>query len=97
MFALLRRLTTLAAAAEFARRYARNNPEQAGRYLDQAAGFVDKQTKGKYSDQIKGVTDKAKGVAGIRRTGPGARPNGQAPGYGQQSGLPVDPQRRPGT
>ncbi|MBW0129179.1 antitoxin [Pseudonocardia oceani] len=73
--ALFRRLATLATAAEAARRYAKSNPDKAGKYLDQAAAFVDKQTKGKYRTQIDGVAKKAKGVAGLP-TGPGATGNG---------------------
>lgn len=69
---LFRRLATLAAAAEAARRYAKSNPDQAGKILDQAAAFVDKQTKGRYRSQIDGVARKAKSVAGIS----------QQPGYG---------------
>ncbi len=70
--ALIRKLATLATAAEVARRYAKKNPDQASKYVDQAAQFLDKQTKGKYSGQISGVASKAKSVAGIK----------QAPGYG---------------
>lgn len=62
---MLRKLATLATAAEAARRYARSNPEAAGKYLDQAASFIDKQTKGKYSSSITGAVGKVKGVAGI--------------------------------
>ncbi|MCX6465334.1 MAG: antitoxin [Pseudonocardiales bacterium] len=79
---LFRRLATLATAAEAARRYAKSNPDQAGRFLDQAAAFVDKQTKGKYRAQIDGVAKKAKGVAGI----PTTTPPGQAPGYPPANG-----------
>jgi hypothetical protein len=85
--AMFRKLATLATAAEAARRYAKSNPDKAGRFLDQAAAFVDKQTKGKYRTQIDGVAKKAKGVAGIPATPPpGAQPgfppaNGQAAGY----------------
>ncbi len=66
---LFRKLATLAVAGEAARRYAKRHPEQAERYLDQAASFVDKQTKGRYSGQISGVTQKAKSVAGIEQPG----------------------------
>lgn len=69
---LFRRLAVLATAAEAARRYAKSNPDKAARYVDQAAQFVDKQTKGKYSGQIHGAASKAKDAAGIR----------QAPGHG---------------
>jgi hypothetical protein len=81
---LFRRLATLATAAEAARRYAKKNPEKTGKYLDQAAAFVDKQTKGKYSGQISGATQKAKNVAGIRQMpGHGAAGNGYSPGHTQ--------------
>lgn len=73
--AMLRKLAVLAAAAEAARRYAKKNPEQAAKYVDQAADFVDKQTKGKYHGQISGAASKAKSAAGIDRPGPsGAGP-----------------------
>lgn len=75
---LFRRLATLATAAEAARRYAKSNPDKAGKFVDQAATFVDKQTKGKYRTQIDGAARKAKGVAGI--------PAG--PSHGAQPGFP---------
>jgi hypothetical protein len=85
---LFRRLATLATAAEAARRYARKNPDKAGKYLDQAAAFVDKQTKGKYSGQINGAAQKAKNAAGIPRTpGHGPAGNGQTQGYDQNAGF----------
>lgn len=103
---LFRRLATLATAAEAARRYARTNPDKAGRYLDQAAAFVDKQTKGRYHTQIEGATRKAKGVAGLPTT-PGAGAsgypsgNGHAPGYGQPPvyghDAPTQANAQPGT
>lgn len=92
---LFKKLATLATAAEAARRYAKKNPDKAAKYLDQAAQFVDKQTKGKYSGQISGVAKKAKSVAGIQdtpglgnTTGNGYHPGaasdlGTAPVYGQ--------------
>lgn len=64
---LFRKLAVLGTAAEAARRYARKNPEKAGRYVDQAAEFVDKQTKGKYKGHINGAAGKVKGAAGIHR------------------------------
>lgn len=73
---LFKKLATLATAAEAARRYAKKNPDKAAKYLDQAAQFVDKQTKGKYSGQISGVAKKAKSAAGIRET----------PGFGNATG-----------
>jgi MT0933-like antitoxin protein len=85
---LMRRLALLATAAEAARRYAKSNPDKAAKYLDQAAAFVDKQTKGKYSGQIHGAADKAKGFAGIRQTpGHGATGNGYTQGYEQNAGY----------
>jgi alkylation response protein AidB-like acyl-CoA dehydrogenase len=78
---MFRKLATLATAAEAARRYAKKNPDKASKYLDQAAQFLDKQTKGKYSGQISGVASKAKNVAGIKPTpGYGAAGNGYTPG-----------------
>jgi antitoxin protein of toxin-antitoxin system len=77
---LMRKLATLATAAEAARRYAKKNPDQAGKYLDQAAAFVDKQTKGKYTSKIDGVAQKVKNVAGVPHT-PGSR--SAANGYPQ--------------
>lgn len=86
--ALLKRLALLATAAEAARRYAKSNPDKAAKYLDQAASFVDKQTKGKYSGQIRGAADKAKGFAGIRQTpGYGATGDGHAQGHDQNVGF----------
>ena len=67
---MVKKLAVLAAAAGAARAYAQKNPEQAAKYVDQAAGFVDKQTKGKYSGQISGAAQKAKSAAGIDRSGP---------------------------
>lgn len=81
---LFKKLATLATAAEAARRYARSNPDKAGRYLDQAAAFVDKQTKGKYRTQIDGAAKKARAAAGIPAApGHGAAGNGHSAGYGQ--------------
>ncbi|MCE3556198.1 antitoxin [Pseudonocardia sp. RS11V-5] len=93
MAGMIKKLGVLAGAAEAARRYAKKNPEQAGKFLDQAAQFVDKQTKGKYSGQIQGVAQKAKGVAGIhdRTQGyghPGQPTDRQGPG---QQGYGQDP------
>jgi hypothetical protein len=67
----IKKLATLATAAEAARRYAKKNPDQAAKYLDQAAAFVDKQTKGRYTAKIDGVAQKVKGVAGVRPTSSG--------------------------
>ncbi|MEQ3554937.1 antitoxin [Pseudonocardia nematodicida] len=83
---LFRRLAVLAGAAEAARRYARSNPDKAGRALDSAAQFVDKQTGGKYTNQIAGAARKAKDVAGIPQPGLG---------YGAPGTTPEAPAARP--
>jgi alkylation response protein AidB-like acyl-CoA dehydrogenase len=107
---LLRKLATLATVAEAARRYAKSNPDKASKYLDQAAQFVDKQTKGRYSGQISGVTHKAKSLVGIHETGAAGngytqghdhstftRPTGSAPQPGQSyPGQPQPGQPYPG-
>lgn len=88
---LFRKLTMLAGAAEAARRYAKSHPDQAGKYLDQAAQFVDKQTKGKYTDHISGATRKAKGVAGIPTPGLGYGAPGTTPPAPPAPGGPATP------
>jgi hypothetical protein len=80
--AMLKKLAVLAAAAEAARRYAKKNPAQTAKYVDQAAGFVDKQTKGKYHGQINGAAQKAKSVAGVNRPGPATGVDNPAPAAG---------------
>lgn len=88
---LFKKLATLATAAEAARRYAKKNPDKAAKYLDRAARFVDKQTKGKYAGQISGVAKKAKGAAGIRETPPfGSDRAGNAAGNGYHPGSSSD-------
>ncbi|BBG05537.1 MULTISPECIES: antitoxin [Pseudonocardia] len=98
---LFRRLVVLAGAAEAARRYARSNPDKAGKALDSAVQFVDKQTGGKYTNQIAGVARKAKDAAGIPQPGygygapgttpPAPGPRQPGPGDGQQPGGPGQP------
>lgn len=69
---LFKKLAVIGVATEAARRYAKKNPEKTGHYVDQAADFVDKQTKGKYKGQISGAAGKVKGVAGVDKPhGPG--------------------------
>jgi len=93
---LFRKLATLATAAEAARRYAKKNPDKAGRFVDQAAGFVDKQTKGKYRTQISGAARKAKSVAGIDRTpGAGSAANGYVSGHSYPPPSPTPPSPTP--
>jgi hypothetical protein len=89
----IKNLAALAAAVEAGRRYARTNPDKAGRYVDQAAAFVDKQTKGKYSGQIDGVVNKVKGAAGLPRPPRGAQAFDANAGYGRTT--PVTPSSTP--
>jgi antitoxin protein of toxin-antitoxin system len=65
--ALLRKLTALAGTAEVARRYAKKNPEKVNKLANQAARFVDKQTKGKYHHQLDGAVRKVQQVTGDPR------------------------------
>jgi hypothetical protein len=83
----IKNLAALAAAVEAGRRYARNNPDKAGKYVDQAAAFVDKQTKGKYSGQIDGVVGKVKGAAGLPRTSRPTQGFEANAGYGRHEGY----------
>jgi hypothetical protein len=62
---LIRRLAALGAAAEAARRYARNNPEKARQYTDRAARFANERTKGRYQGQINAVTRKLAELGGF--------------------------------
>ena len=91
----LKNLAALAAAVEAGRRYARSNPDKAGKYVDQAAAFVDKQTKGKYSGQIDGVVGKVKGAAGLPQTPRTTQGFEANAGYGRHEGYgrttPVTP------
>ena len=77
--AMLKKLAVIAAAAEAARRYAKKNPAQTSKYVDQAADFVDKQTKGKYHGHINGAAQKAKSAAGIDRPGTATGVDGPGP------------------
>ena len=97
----IKNLAALAAAVEAGRRYARSNPDKAGKYVDQAAAFVDKQTKGKYSGQIDGVVGKVKGAAGLPRTSGTTQSFEANAGYGRHEGYgrtaPVTPPVTPST
>lgn len=66
--ALLKKLAALGAAAEAARRYAQKNPDKVRQFTDKAASFADKQTKGKYSNQINQAKHKVTEVAGVQNT-----------------------------
>jgi hypothetical protein len=95
----LRKLAVLATAAEAARRYARSNPDKAGKILDQAAAFIDKQTKGKYSGKITDATRSVKGVAGIPAAPPvvptNPATNGQLPPVTPEQATTPSPSPRP--
>jgi len=95
--AMMRKLAMLAAAAEAARRYAKKNPAQASKYVDQAADFVDKQTKGKYHGQINGAAQKAKSAAGINRPGTATGVDGPGPATGVDRPGTATGVNRPGT
>jgi len=82
----IKNLAALAAAVEAARRYARSNPDKAAKYLDQAAAFLDKQTKGKYSGQVSGVVGKVKSAAGLPQNS-GTRGYETNAGYGAHAGY----------
>ncbi|ANS79411.1 hypothetical protein SGUI_2015 [Serinicoccus hydrothermalis] len=60
---MARRIAAIGAALGAARRFARKNPQKTQSYLDKAADFADKQTKGKYSSQIRSASDKASQAA----------------------------------
>jgi hypothetical protein len=84
----LKNLAALAAAVEGARRYARSNPDKAAKYLDQAAAFLDKQTKGKYSSKIDGVANQVKSAAGLpKSSGNGTQSYAANAGYGKHEGY----------
>ena len=82
----LKNLAALAAAVEAARRYARSNPDKAAQYLDQAAAFLDKQTKGKYSGHVSGVVGKVKSAAGLPQNS-GTQGYETNAGYGAHAGY----------
>jgi hypothetical protein len=83
----IRNLAALAAAVEAGRRYARSNPDKAGHYVDQAAAFLDKQTKGRYHGQIGGVVSKVKSAAGLP-AGPRTQGFSANGGSGRAYGTP---------
>lgn len=58
--AKFKNVAVMLTAAEAARQWAMNNPEKASSYIDQATGFIDKQTQGKYRSKIDGVSRAAK-------------------------------------
>ena len=84
----IKNLAALVAAVEGARRYARSNPDKAAKYIDQAAAFLDKQTKGKYHGQVEGVVGKVKSAAGLpQSSGNGTQSYVANAGYGKHQGY----------
>ncbi|MCA1820560.1 MAG: antitoxin [Pseudonocardiaceae bacterium] len=63
MLGKLGKLVVLAGAVEGARRFAKANPEAAGKIVAGALGLVDQVTKGKLRGQIDGVVRKFQGGA----------------------------------
>lgn len=71
-----------------AQRYAQDNPDKVRRYTDKAAAFADKQTKGRYRQQIDKAVRKTDEFTGQSQRGepyPGS-PGGQQPGGPQPGG-----------
>ncbi len=90
IFSMLSRLGTARSLLGKAQRYAQQNPEKVRRYTDKAAGFADKQTKGRYREQIDKAVRKTEDLTGQRPRGgqrgnpyPGQQPGGQQPGSQQ--------------
>ena len=63
MLGKLKKLLVLVGLVEGARRFAKANPEAAGKIAAGALGLVDQVTKGKLRDQIDGVVRKIQGGA----------------------------------
>ena len=61
MLGKLGKLVVLAGLVEGARRFAKANPEAAGKIAAAALGLVDQATKGKLRAQIDAVTSKIRG------------------------------------
>lgn len=88
---LMRRVAALGAAVAAARRYARQHPDTVNRYADQAAGFVDRRTGGRYRRQIDAALRQVRketsvpgyGYGRARGTGPGD-PGRPTPSFGQR-------------
>lgn len=58
--AKFKNVAVLLTAAEAARQWAMNNPDKAETYIDQATGFIDKRTQGKYHSRIDSLSNAAK-------------------------------------
>ncbi|MPZ64117.1 MAG: antitoxin [Pseudonocardiaceae bacterium] len=87
---MLSRLGTARSLLSKAQRYAQQNPDKVRRYTDKAANFADKQTKGRYREQIDKAVRKTDDLTGQRPRGgqwgkpyPGQQPRGPHPGNQQ--------------
>lgn len=58
--ARIKNIAVVLTAAEAARQWALNNPDKARSYIDNATGFVDQRTHGKYHSQIESLSNVAK-------------------------------------
>lgn len=74
--AKFKNIAVMLTAAEAARQWALNNPEKANSYIDQATGFIDKRTQGKYHSQIGSLSSSAKKNLTGRDTVPGSTARG---------------------
>lgn len=99
IFSMLSRLGMARSLLSKAQRYAQQNPEKVREYTDKAAGFADKQTKGRYRDQIDKAVRKTDEVTGQRPRGgqrgnpyPGQQPGDRQPGS-RQPGSEQSPRR----
>src|SRR5699024_867236 len=54
-----KRAAVVLTAVESARQWAHQNPDKATGYIDKATGFVAKRTRGKYRQQIGGLSSRA--------------------------------------
>jgi len=61
---MIRRIAALASTAAAARAYAKRNPDKVNRMAGKAGAFLDKQTKGKYRNQIDGAMRKVRTFTG---------------------------------
>jgi hypothetical protein len=71
---LIRRVAAVASTAAAARALAKHNPDKVNRAAEKAGQFVDRQTKGKYHQQIDNAMRKVRSFTGDERPGPAAPP-----------------------
>ena len=64
---IFKRLAALASAGAAARAYAKRNPDKVNRMASKAGDFLDKQTKGKYRNQIDGAKRRVRSFTGDQR------------------------------